>query len=127
MKTAKSSLCFISSGRVLNILFASITHISKHGADSIIYTEDNIYQTHLSLQQLLMELPGGVFFRIHRSHIISLKHMKGIQRKKIKVGVQSIPVSAYYKQQMIKVISNMLDEYFEFHFPYQPLSDETLF
>ncbi len=117
MEKKKTSLCFISKGRVVNVPFAPITHISKHGIATMVYTEENFYCTHQSLQQLLHQLPQAEFFRIHRSHIISIQHMRGTYRRKIKVGVHALPVSAYFRQQMLRAITKKLDQHIEFHFP----------
>lgn len=115
MEKERSSLCFISKGRVVNVPYASITHISKQGIDTLIYTEVLVYKTHQSLQELLQELPYLQFFRVHRSHIISLEHMRGMQRQRILVGTQRIPFSNYYKKRMLRTITEQLDHHIEFH------------
>jgi two-component system LytT family response regulator len=120
MDNERSSLCFISNGRVVNVPFAVITRISKQGSETHIYTEESIlYRTKQSLLQLLRELPGREFFRIHRSHIISLKHLKGWQCNKVKAGVDWLPMSYYYKKRMLQSLTKELDERIEFQFQHK--------
>ena len=113
----KSAITVISKSRIVNIAFDRITHVSKYGYESVIYTGDEQYQTRLSLQEIMNELPVNNFFRIHKSYIISLRHIIGVSKKRIIVGEYSLPASGYYKLQVIKRLQNLLDKEYEFHGP----------
>lgn len=119
----KSSIIVISKGRVINIPITTITHISKYGSNTIIYTTKESHSTFLSLQELLNDLPVNEFFRIHRSHIMALGFMNGFKKKKVCVGQYLLPISKYYKTQVIKSLQSFLDKEIEFF--YEPGKNES--
>lgn len=109
----KTSIIAISGGRVVSILFTEITHVSRYGNETVIYTVNNCFRTYHSLQDVLNDLPVNEFFMVHRSHIVSLKHMRGVRRKRIVVGEYYVPVSKFYKAQLLVSLGEILDrEYF---------------
>lgn len=107
--TAKTSFTVISKGRVISIDFVGITHVSKYGNETIVYTKENAYRTYNSLQEILNDLPVNEFFRVHRSHIVSLKFINLIRKKRIRVGEIYLPISKYYKHQLCKQLAQLLD------------------
>lgn len=106
----KKAVCFISKGRVVNVPFDEIIHVSKWGNETVVYTTNSNYRTHISLQEILHDLPVNDFFRVHRSNIISLRMMTGINKNKIRVGEFRVPVSKYYRLLMIKRLGEMLEQ-----------------
>lgn len=49
-----------------------------------------------SLRSFEEELPANEFVRIHKSYIISLSHIQSIEKKKVKISGQLLPVSDTY-------------------------------
>lgn len=121
----KTSFTVMSKGRVVSIVFDEISHVSKYGNDVVIYTANEEYRTCYSLQEILHDLPVNDFFRVHRSHIVSLRNMNGVKRKRIMVGEYYLPVSGYYKMQMIRRLVNILDREFLFYEENTPAAHET--
>jgi len=125
----KTSFAFICKGRVVSIKLDEIAHVSKYGNETVIYmapahlnppegrTEHSIksYRTGHSLQEILNDLPVNDFFRVHKSHIISLKHMAGVKKKRIRVGEYYLPVSKYYKAQLCIHLQQILNKNFIFY------------
>lgn len=97
----KNSFCVLWKGQVVNIHFDDITHISKYGPDSVVYTTHGKYQICLGLQELLNDLPVNSFFQTSRSHIVALKAITGIVQTKLKVGRYQIYLTHSCKVQMI--------------------------
>lgn len=109
----KTSITAISGGRVVSILFAEITHVSKYGNETVIYTVNNSYRTYHSLKGLLTDLPVNVFFLVHQSHIVSLQHMAGVRKGRLEVGEYYVPMSKNYKVQLLARLKEILErEYF---------------
>lgn len=121
--TPKTSFTIICKGRVVNIEFSQITHISKYGSETVIYTMTSEYRTKYSLQEIMKELPVNDFFRIHRSHILALHFMNGVKKKRICVGEYLLPISKYYKHQLIKSIQSFIDK--EIDFFHEPGKNEN--
>lgn len=107
----KASLCFISRGRVMNVQFKEIIFITRRGGYAFIYTSASYYQTSLSLQEILKDLPINEFFKINRCQIVSLWFMDGMKDKKIKLGKQLLTVTNYYKAKLIARLGEILDNY----------------
>ena len=104
----KNSFTVISKGRVVNIPFADIIYIKKYANETFIHTTHSIFATCMSLQQLLNDLPVNSFFRIHRSYVVSLPFLKGISRHSLLAGAEVLPISAYYKQQLLAQLKFIL-------------------
>lgn len=110
----KTSLTFISKGRMINIPFEEITHVRKFGPDVIVYGCGREYRTKYSLQEIMNDLPVNEFFRVHRSHIVALKHVASVKKGKIQVQNVWLPVSVYYKRQLCESLGTILNREYEF-------------
>lgn len=111
----RKSFSVISKSRVVNIVFEEVTHIRKFGSEAVIYTNEREYRTKLSLQEIMNELPANEFYRVHRSHIISRKFLSCVNGMKIKVRDHFLPISKYYKVQIIAQLGKQLNQVLEFH------------
>lgn len=57
-----------------------------------------------SLKKFEVSLENGDFFRIHRSYIVNLKHVKSIQKNKVVIMDKRIPVGENYKTLLYQQI-----------------------
>ncbi len=62
-----------------------------------IHTKTNSIMTLMSMQTMLGKLDSNLFIRVHRSYIISIANIDAIQRNRIIIGDNWIPVGNYYK------------------------------
>jgi two-component system LytT family response regulator len=63
----------------------------------------------LSLQTMKKvedQLPPKEFMRVHKSYIVSLRHINSIERSRIQIRDQLIPVGDIYRDAFFKVIDN---------------------
>jgi len=63
----------------------------------------------LSLQTMKKvedQLPPKEFMRVHKSYIVSLRHITSIERSRIQIGDQLIPIGDIYRDAFYKVIDN---------------------
>ncbi len=98
----------------MSIPFAEITHVSKFGNESVIYTVSNSYRTYHSLKGILTYLPVNDFFLIHQPHIVSLRHMDGVRKGRLVVGEYYVPMSKNYKVQLLVRLKEILDREYVF-------------
>lgn len=57
-----------------------------------------------SFKKIEDKLPSNLFIRVHRSYIVSLKHIHSVQRNRILVDQIRIPIGLNYKDEFIKRI-----------------------
>lgn len=69
-----------------------------------IYTSDNQKPvlTLSSFKDILDKLPASKFIRIHKSYVVSIEHIKAIQKSKILVGDIRVPIGETYKETVMK-------------------------
>ena len=110
----KTSFCILSRGRVVRIGFDEIYFIAKYGAESVIYTATEKIKVYSGLQEILNDLPVNEFFRVSKSHIVSVKKVDAVSGKKMEINGHYIPVTAYYREQMTRRLAQILNRSYEF-------------
>jgi DNA-binding LytR/AlgR family response regulator len=55
-----------------------------------------------SFKEILEKLPPSKFFRVHRSFIVNIDYITGIQKTKIQMGSVRIPIGEKYKEEVYK-------------------------
>ena len=58
----------------------------------------------MSLKAIEEKLPPGKFFRIHKSYIISVKHITTIRKNSVFLGELELPLSDLYKEDLMREI-----------------------
>jgi DNA-binding LytR/AlgR family response regulator len=58
----------------------------------------------MSLKAIEEKLPPGKFFRIHKSYIISIKHITSIRKNSVFLGELELPLSDLYKDDLMREI-----------------------
>lgn len=59
-----------------------------------------------SLKKIQQALPTSLFIRIHKSYIISMRHLSSVNKSQIKIGESIIPIGESYKSQFFSKIQN---------------------
>jgi two-component system, LytTR family, response regulator len=91
-------IIFVKSNyRILKINLADILFIEGFNDYVKIHLiNSNPVLTLLSLRNLEEKLPNMEFARVHRSYIVSLRKIDNIEKKRIKIGKYTIPISQSY-------------------------------
>ncbi len=63
-----------------------------------IYTTTGSIITYMNLKDLISHLPADSFCRIHRSYIVSLRHITYVEKSLVKVSTDTIPIGSSYKK-----------------------------
>lgn len=69
-----------------------------------IHTRHKKLMTLMTMPDMLDKLPAGEFVRIHRSYIISIKHLETVLPKKVTVGGKELPIGNSYKKSFFQLI-----------------------
>lgn len=83
----------------------SILYIEGMGNYVIFYFKDKKIVTYMSIQEVLNLLPENVFCRIHKSYIVSLKHIDVMEYHRIAINNNYIPVGQTYRENFIKALN----------------------
>jgi two-component system LytT family response regulator len=102
--------CFIKCGNKLEkIFFDDILYAEGMQNYVTIYTKKGKYITLLSLKNLEENLDSKLFIRVHKSYIVSINKIEGIEGNEIFIQSHKIPISRNYREQVIQqVVSNKL-------------------
>lgn len=73
-----------------------------------IYTEGKLILTKTTMKNILEKLPNNVFFRVHKSYIISLDKIEVIENSRIVIGNQRIPIGESYRLSFFDIVNRNL-------------------
>jgi DNA-binding LytR/AlgR family response regulator len=70
-------------------------------------TTDTSIMTIMTFKKMVEILPKDNFTRVHRSYIVPLSKIESIERSRIKIGDQLIPLGDLYKDDFYKLLKDM--------------------
>lgn len=69
-----------------------------------IVLENKVVMTLMSFPDILQLLPASKFSRVHKSYIVALDKIKHIERNRIRIGDELIPISESHKAQFFNLL-----------------------
>jgi two-component system, LytTR family, response regulator len=103
--TSESDLFVKSNGKLIRIRIQDIIYVEALKEYVRIFTPDSNQVVYQTMQNMQDKLPHDLFFRIHRSYIIGLRHIKAIEGNSVLVNKTQLPISRSIKDQFIKAIA----------------------
>jgi len=102
--------CFIKCGsKYEKILFDDILYVEGMQNYINIHTRKGKYVTLLYLKNMEENLDSKSFIRVHKSFIVAIDKIEGIEGNEIFIGPIKIPISRNYREQVIQqVVMNKL-------------------
>ncbi|NIJ54774.1 LytR/AlgR family response regulator transcription factor [Dyadobacter arcticus] len=98
---------FIKCGsKYEKIFFEDILFIEGMQNYVTIYTLKGKYITLLNLKNLEQSLSSRNFIRVHKSYIVSISKIEGIEGNEIFILSQVVPISRNYREQVIEQVVN---------------------
>jgi len=102
---ADAESVFIKSGyEQVRVNFDDILFAEANGNYIDFVLENRKITSRLTMNEAEAFLPLSSFIRIHRSYIISKKHIRKASRKSVWVGTHEIPVGSAYAEEIEKII-----------------------
>jgi DNA-binding LytR/AlgR family response regulator len=101
---------FIKCGnKYEKIYFDDILYVEGMQNYVTIYTTKGKYLTLLNLKNLEQHLNSRAFIRVHKSYIVSIGKIEGLEGNEIFIQLHRIPISRNYREQVIaRVVENKL-------------------
>jgi DNA-binding LytR/AlgR family response regulator len=93
-----------SNSKFFRVNFSEIIYIQGMRDYLKIYTPDYALVTHQTMNDLEKALPSRHFIRVHKSYIISLKHIRSIYGNTIELGKTTIPIGVNYKESVMNLV-----------------------
>jgi DNA-binding LytR/AlgR family response regulator len=98
---------FIKSGTTLKkIFYTDILFVEALQNYVAIHTKDKKYITYLTFKSIEENLPPADFLKVHKSYIIQLAKVEGIEGNELVIGQHSIPVSRANRESIMQRILN---------------------
>ncbi len=91
-----------SERKMIKIDFSEILFIESYSDYIKIHTNEKIITTRETISSIEAKLPSNLFLRIHRSYIISFKHIESFTNEHITIKNNSLPISRGYKKEVLK-------------------------
>ncbi|TDE48582.1 LytR/AlgR family response regulator transcription factor [Flavobacterium sp. GT3P67] len=102
-----SQFVLIKSGsKTFKIATDDIFYIEAAGNYMLFYTLKGKIMTLLPMSEILKMLPSNTFVRIHKSYIISLKHIEVIEKSIVVINKTRVPIGITYKEHFSNIIKN---------------------
>ncbi|MGC4036326.1 MAG: LytTR family DNA-binding domain-containing protein [Chitinophagaceae bacterium] len=93
-----------ANSKFFRVGFSSIVYIEGMKDYLKIHTIENTLITHQTMNDIERILPPKLFFRVHKSYIISLPHIKAIYGNSIEMDKATIPIGINYKEKVFSLI-----------------------
>lgn len=90
--------------RMERVSFSDILYIEGKGAYLRIVTQKAKIMTLQSFQNMESSLPPDNFLRIHKSFIVAMDKIESIERNRVKIGTEYIPIGLSYRERFIKMV-----------------------
>lgn len=90
--------------RIEKIFFKGVLYVEGMRDYRNIQTETKKILTLQTFRELEKELPDSLFCRVHKSFIVSLTKIESIERNRIKIKNNMIPISDTYKENFYRKI-----------------------
>lgn len=99
-----------SDKKSIKVKFSDIYYIEGLGDYIKLHLEDKKIVTNLSMKKIISLLPEKIFYRIHKSFIISLNKIEAVEGNMIKMNNIKLPIGNSYRQDFMGFIKNYLAE-----------------
>ncbi len=97
-----------AAGKFVKIFFSDIRFIESLSEYVVFHIKDTkSVKSLMSLKSLLSVLPQKNFMRVHRSYIVNLDKIEAVERNRIIIDNQRIPVGDQYKDAFSKFLDSL--------------------
>jgi DNA-binding LytR/AlgR family response regulator len=96
---------FIKSGtQTLKVAVDEILYIEGAGNYMTFFTRDKKIMSLFTMNEIMQILPADLFVRIHKSYIVSIRHIDIIEVTQVIINKKPIPIGITYREHFSKII-----------------------
>jgi DNA-binding LytR/AlgR family response regulator len=97
---------FVRSNSVLTkIKVCDILYMQALGDYVNIYTHEKRYTAHITLKGIEGKLPADKFYRLHRSYLVALDYVDGVEEGTAFIGNHPISIGKQFKKQLLSKLN----------------------
>jgi DNA-binding LytR/AlgR family response regulator len=93
-----------SNSKFFRVNFSEILYVQGSRDYLKIHTPDYSLITHQTMNDLEKSLPSRQFIRVHKSYIVSLRHIRSIYGNSIELDKTTIPIGVSYKDAVMNLV-----------------------
>jgi two-component system, LytTR family, response regulator len=94
-----------TENRLEKVTFTDIIYIEGMRDYRRIHTSTKKIMTLQNFKELELIIPSNIVCRVHKSYMIALNKIESIERSRIKIANQIIPISETYKESFFQIIN----------------------
>lgn len=98
------SVLIKSGSKTFKIATDDIFYVEAAGNYMLFYTKKDKILALMPMNEILKMLPSNTFVRIHKSYIISLKHIAIIEKTMVVINKTRIPIGITYREHFSSII-----------------------
>ena len=103
--TETDKTIYIKSGpQLYKVQVDDILYLEKDGNYLTFYTKDKKILSRQNMKDIFEVLSPEEFIRVHKSYVVSKKHMEIIESHQIRIGQTKIPVGRNYREDLMKIV-----------------------
>lgn len=103
-ETSPEFIFIKSDYRLVKVMLSEILYIEGMRDYRCIYTPTGRIITQQTFGSFEEQLPSAMFFRIHKSYMVSLQKIESIEKHRIKIGKILLPISESYRDEFYRRI-----------------------
>ncbi len=89
-------------GRWIKVHFDALLYIEARGDYMLLREKEGTHLVYSTLKKILERLPARQFLQVHRSFIVNLDQVNGLEEQGLNIGTQHIPVSKSKEPELMK-------------------------
>ncbi len=107
-ETPKVPYLFVKDGYdLVRISIENLLFVESEGNYLTFKESDKKTVTRMTMTEAIEMLPKTDFFRVHKSFMINLRHVKKIERHQVWVGAEAVPIAANYREDLMEVLKKI--------------------
>jgi DNA-binding LytR/AlgR family response regulator len=91
--------------KMYKINFEDLIYIEGQSEYVTFHTKHRNITAYYALKNLELELPENHFIRVHKSYIVSIKHIEYVETHQLSVAGNRIPVGGIYRDRVMKLLN----------------------
>ncbi|MEX0720574.1 MAG: LytTR family DNA-binding domain-containing protein [Balneolaceae bacterium] len=102
--TTEQRIFFRTDNKHVQVLINDIQFIEAFKNYAKIVTTDQTITVREKISELLEQLPAESFIQVHRSFVVSVKHIQRINGNRITIHKHEIPIGKVYKMNLTNLL-----------------------